>query len=75
MWDNIVYCAFYYHFEGTFNYFNVPELPSTLYDKQDMDESIARRKEKSDIRELRRVYNGYKDYIIRHTGTDDFANR
>ncbi|KMS98256.1 hypothetical protein BVRB_4g094050 [Beta vulgaris subsp. vulgaris] len=43
--------------------------------EQDMDESIARRKEKSDIRELRRVYNGYKDYIKRHTGTDDFTNR
>ncbi|KNA15478.1 hypothetical protein SOVF_097910 [Spinacia oleracea] len=43
--------------------------------EQDMDESIARRKEKSDVRELRRVYNGYKDYIIRHTGTDDFTNR
>jgi len=40
-----------------------------------MEVSMMRRKEKGDIRELRRVYNGYKDYIIRHTGTDDFANR
>ncbi|XP_074319213.1 putative callose synthase 8 isoform X1 [Silene latifolia] len=41
----------------------------------DMDWSISKRKEKSDIRELRRVYNGYKDYIIRHSGTNEFANR
>ncbi|XP_021773953.1 putative callose synthase 8 [Chenopodium quinoa] len=43
--------------------------------EQDMEDSIARRKEKSDIRELRRVFNGYKDYINRHTGTEEFINK
>lgn len=40
-----------------------------------MDESIVRRKEKSDICEFRRVYNGYKDYIIRYIEIDGFVNR
>lgn len=27
---------------------------------------MRRRKEKSDVRELKRVYHAYKEYIIRH---------
>ncbi|GMH24888.1 hypothetical protein Nepgr_026731 [Nepenthes gracilis] len=43
--------------------------------ERDMRDTIVKRKETSDIRELRRVSNVYKSYIIRHTGTNDFANR
>ncbi|XP_010552165.1 PREDICTED: putative callose synthase 8 [Tarenaya hassleriana] len=34
--------------------------------EQDEEATIRRRKEKSDVRELKRVYHAYKEYIIRH---------
>ncbi|KAH6785388.1 hypothetical protein C2S51_037843 [Perilla frutescens var. frutescens] len=34
--------------------------------EQDEEVTIRKRKEKSDLRELRRVYRQYKDYIIKH---------
>ncbi|KAL9145596.1 hypothetical protein ABFS82_13G054300 [Erythranthe guttata] len=36
--------------------------------EQDEEVTIRKRKEKSDLRELRRVYREYKDYIIKHGG-------
>ncbi|KAJ4842397.1 putative callose synthase 8 [Turnera subulata] len=36
--------------------------------EQDEEPTLRRRKEKSDIRELKRVYHAYKDYIIRSSG-------
>ncbi|KAH7543937.1 hypothetical protein JRO89_XS15G0067100 [Xanthoceras sorbifolium] len=39
--------------------------------EQDEETTIKRRKEKSDIRELKRVYQTYKDYVIRSGGEFD----
>ncbi|XP_020549899.1 putative callose synthase 8 [Sesamum indicum] len=36
--------------------------------EQDEEVTIRKRREKSDLRELRRVYRQYKDYIIKHGG-------
>ncbi|XP_057461314.1 putative callose synthase 8 [Actinidia eriantha] len=43
--------------------------------EQDEEVTLGRRKEKSDIRELRRVYHAYEDYIIKHTGDCNLENR
>ncbi|XP_024028224.1 putative callose synthase 8 [Morus notabilis] len=37
--------------------------------EQDEEPTFRRRKEKSDIRELRRVYHEYKEYIVKHGRT------
>ncbi|GAV78689.1 Glucan_synthase domain-containing protein/FKS1_dom1 domain-containing protein [Cephalotus follicularis] len=42
--------------------------------EQDEETTIRRRKEKSDTRELRRVYNAYNDYISRLVGAFDLEN-
>ncbi|XP_056172840.1 putative callose synthase 8 isoform X2 [Syzygium oleosum] len=43
--------------------------------EQDEEVTIARRREESDIRELRRVYHAYKDYIIKNVGVVDVNNK
>ncbi|CAI9088922.1 OLC1v1023382C1 [Oldenlandia corymbosa var. corymbosa] len=43
--------------------------------EQDEEVTIRKRKEKSDLRELRRVYREYKDYIIKHSGDSNMQNR
>ncbi|KAI6687102.1 hypothetical protein NL676_023930 [Syzygium grande] len=43
--------------------------------EQDEEITIARRREESDIRELRRVYHAYKDYIIKNVGVVDVNNK
>ncbi|KAL8512379.1 hypothetical protein ACS0TY_018750 [Phlomoides rotata] len=43
--------------------------------EQDEDLTIIKRKEKSDLRELRRVYRQYKDYIIKHGADYTLENR
>ncbi|XP_059662797.1 putative callose synthase 8 [Cornus florida] len=43
--------------------------------EQDEEVTIRKRKEKSDLRELRRVYRNYKDYIIKHGGECNFEHR
>ncbi|KAL6283334.1 hypothetical protein ACE6H2_014263 [Prunus campanulata] len=42
--------------------------------EQDEETTITKRKEKSDIRELRRVYHAYKEYIIKHDGAFHLEN-
>ncbi|KAM7266925.1 hypothetical protein ACFE04_009091 [Oxalis oulophora] len=42
--------------------------------EQDEETTIRRRKEQSDVRELRRVYHAYKEYIIRHRGAFDLEH-
>lgn len=42
---------------------------------QDEEITFVKRREKSDIRELRRVYHTYKDYIIQNGGAVDLENR
>lgn len=39
--------------------------------EQDEEPTLRRRKEKSDIRELKSVYHAYKDYIMRSSGAFD----
>lgn len=36
---------------------------------------MIRRKEKSDVRELKRVYHAYKEYIIKHGATFNLDHR
>ncbi|XP_075498077.1 putative callose synthase 8 isoform X2 [Primulina tabacum] len=43
--------------------------------EQDEEVTIRKRREKSDLRELRRVYRQYKDYIIKHGGEYTLENR
>ncbi|GAA0169377.1 hypothetical protein LIER_23880 [Lithospermum erythrorhizon] len=43
--------------------------------EQDEEVTIRKRKEKSDIRELRRVYRQFKDFIIKHGGEVHLDNR
>ncbi|GFQ05755.1 putative callose synthase 8 [Phtheirospermum japonicum] len=43
--------------------------------EQDEEVTIRKRREKSDLRELRRVYCIYKDYIIKHGGEYTLENR
>ncbi|KAK9269020.1 hypothetical protein L1049_000788 [Liquidambar formosana] len=43
--------------------------------EQDEETTIKKRKEKSDIRELKRVWREYKEYIIEHHGASDIENR
>lgn len=42
--------------------------------EQDEETTITKRKEMSDIRELRRVYHAYKEYIIKHDGAFHLEN-
>lgn len=42
--------------------------------EQDEETTITKRKEMSDIRELRRVYHVYKEYIIKHDGAFHLEN-
>ncbi|VVA18902.1 PREDICTED: callose synthase [Prunus dulcis] len=42
--------------------------------EQDEETTITKRKEMSDIRELRRVYHAYKEYIIKHDGSFHLEN-
>ncbi|KAI3779455.1 hypothetical protein L2E82_09174 [Cichorium intybus] len=41
----------------------------------DEDVTYRKRKEKSDVHEVRRVYREYKDYIIKHGGESTLENR
>ncbi|EXC11740.1 Putative callose synthase 8 [Morus notabilis] len=43
--------------------------------EQDEEPTFRRRKEKSDIRELRRVYHEYKEYIVKHGRTFALESR
>ncbi|CAI0409346.1 unnamed protein product, partial [Linum tenue] len=43
--------------------------------EQDEEPTLRRRKEKSDIRELRRVYHAYKDYILKTGAGFDLDDR
>ncbi|KAL9257814.1 putative callose synthase 8 [Drosera capensis] len=43
--------------------------------ERDIHDTIPKRTERSDIRELRRVYKGYEDFIVRYIGVTDYANR
>ncbi|XP_050112527.1 putative callose synthase 8 [Malus sylvestris] len=43
--------------------------------EQDEETTITKRKEKSDIRELRRVYHDYKEYIIKNDRAFHLENR
>ncbi|KAL8135546.1 putative callose synthase 8 isoform X2 [Apium graveolens] len=43
--------------------------------EQDEEVTIRKRKEKSDIRELKRVFHYYKDYIIKHGGDCNLEHR
>ncbi|KAF3442292.1 hypothetical protein FNV43_RR16208 [Rhamnella rubrinervis] len=51
----------------------VRQFKTSLLQRLEQDEipTYNKRKEETDIRELRRVYNAYKDYIIKHGGTFD----
>ncbi|XP_062011839.1 putative callose synthase 8 isoform X2 [Rosa rugosa] len=54
----------------------VRQFKTTLLQRLEQDEetTIRKRKEKSDIRELRRVYHAYKEYIIKHEGAFSIEN-
>ncbi|KAL3508824.1 hypothetical protein ACH5RR_028225 [Cinchona calisaya] len=43
--------------------------------EQDEEVTIRKRRERSDIRELRRVYREYKDDIMKHSGDSNLHNR
>ncbi|CAN8259363.1 unnamed protein product [Cochlearia groenlandica] len=49
----------------------VRQFKTSLLQRLEQDEefTVRRRKEKSDVRELKRVYHAYKEYIIRHAAT------
>ncbi|KAI5662239.1 hypothetical protein M9H77_21562 [Catharanthus roseus] len=55
----------------------VRQFKTSLLQRLEQDEefTIWKRKEKSDIRELRRVYRKYKNYIIKHSGDCNLENR
>ncbi|CAK9325304.1 unnamed protein product [Citrullus colocynthis] len=54
----------------------VRQLKTALLQRLEQDEevTIQKRREKSDARELRRVYHTYKDFIIKHGGAFDLDN-
>ncbi|CDP06081.1 unnamed protein product [Coffea canephora] len=54
----------------------VRQFKTSLLQRLEQDEEITirKRKEKSDIRELRRVYREYKDFIIKHSGDSNLQN-
>ncbi|XP_050370862.1 putative callose synthase 8 isoform X1 [Argentina anserina] len=54
----------------------VRQFKTTLLQRLEQDEetTFRKRKEKSDIRELRRVYHAYKEYIIKHEGAFNIEN-
>ncbi|RID63686.1 hypothetical protein BRARA_E02670 [Brassica rapa] len=49
----------------------VRQFKTSLLQRLEQDEefTVIRRKEKSDVRELKRVYHAYKEYIIKHGAT------
>ncbi|KAM7498543.1 hypothetical protein LguiA_022957 [Lonicera macranthoides] len=55
----------------------VRQFKTSLLQRLEQDEelTVGKRREKSDIRELRRVYSDYKDYIIKHGGECNLENR
>ncbi|CAN1140669.1 Putative callose synthase 8 [Linum perenne] len=55
----------------------VRQFKTSLLQRLEQDEEITlrRRKEKSDIRELRRVYHAYKDYILKSGAGFDLDDR
>ncbi|OWM88549.1 hypothetical protein CDL15_Pgr002316 [Punica granatum] len=55
----------------------VRQFKTSLLKRLERDEEITirKRKEKNDIRELRRVYHAYKNYITKHERSFDFDNR
>ncbi|KAE8124605.1 hypothetical protein FH972_019472 [Carpinus fangiana] len=54
----------------------VRQFKTSLLQRLEKDEEATarKRKEKSDMRELKRVYCVYKDYVIKHGGSIDFGN-
>lgn len=44
-------------------------------DTQDEEITIRKRKDKSDSRELRRVYHAYREYVVNHDKTYDLEYR
>ncbi|XP_028112795.1 putative callose synthase 8 isoform X1 [Camellia sinensis] len=55
----------------------VRQFKTSLLQRLEQDEefTIRKRKEKSDIRELKRVYHKYREYIIKHVGDCNLENR
>ncbi|WMV39602.1 hypothetical protein MTR67_032987 [Solanum verrucosum] len=43
--------------------------------EQDEEVTLRKRKERTDLRELRRAYREYKDFIIKHGGESNLENR
>jgi callose synthase len=54
----------------------VRQFKTSLLQRLELDEefTVRRRKEKSDVRELKRVYHAYKEYIIRHGAAFNLDN-
>ncbi|XP_019101818.1 PREDICTED: putative callose synthase 8 isoform X3 [Camelina sativa] len=54
----------------------VRQFKTSLLQRLEQDEefTVRRRKEKSDVRELKRVYHAYKEYIIRHGAAFNLDN-
>ncbi|KAK3013532.1 hypothetical protein RJ639_008355 [Escallonia herrerae] len=55
----------------------VRQFKTSLLQRLEQDEELTKgkRREKSDIRELRRVYREYKDYILKYGGERNLENR
>ncbi|KAA8526709.1 hypothetical protein F0562_009062 [Nyssa sinensis] len=55
----------------------VRQFKTSLLQRLELDEEVTlrKRKEKSDLRELRRVYRKYKGYIIKHGGECNNENK
>ncbi|KAI3712125.1 hypothetical protein L1987_70674 [Smallanthus sonchifolius] len=55
----------------------VRQFKTALLQRLEQDEEVTyrKRKEKSDVREVRRVYRKYKDYVIKHGGESTLENR
>ncbi|XP_076887720.1 putative callose synthase 8 [Bidens hawaiensis] len=55
----------------------VRQFKTALLQRLEQDEEVTyrKRKEKSDVREVRRVYRKYKDFIIKHGGQTSLENR
>ncbi|XP_031116196.1 putative callose synthase 8 isoform X1 [Ipomoea triloba] len=55
----------------------VRQFKTALLQRLEHDEetTIRKRKERSDLRELRRVYHKFKNYIIKHVGDSNLKNR
>ncbi|KAK1414361.1 hypothetical protein QVD17_30105 [Tagetes erecta] len=55
----------------------VRQFKTALLQRLEQDEEVTyrKRKEKSDVREVRRVYHRYKEYVIKHGGESTLENR